>query len=118
MAQRSIVCIVPDLFVGLRIEEAGKVLGARVETVAPQDAAGLLGSLKPAVVVVDLAAPGLDLNALATVVGESGAALIGFYPHVDNVLRQKARSAGVAHIYPRSRFLRELRDILKQALGD
>ena len=112
-----ILAVVAELMVGVRIEEAGKSVGALVEVEeANADIGAQIRRVRPDLVVADLALEGLDLGALAAAARAAGAPLIGFYPHVDAELRRKARAAGIEKLYPRSRFLRELPEILRDAL--
>ncbi len=111
-----VLAIVTDLLVGVRIEEAAKGVGASAEAAGPEDAVRLIASTKPDLVVADLAIPGLNLQPLARAAREASVPLIGFYPHVDVALRQAAKDAGIRHVYARSRFLRELQQILREAL--
>jgi CheY-like chemotaxis protein len=114
---RVILALVPDLMLAVPIEETAKRLGARVETAGSKEAAATrLRSRGIDAVVVDLAIAGLDPAEIAVAAREAGASLIGFYPHVDAALRRKALHAGIEHIYARSRFLRELPAILREAL--
>ncbi|HEV8574950.1 MAG TPA: hypothetical protein VGR43_09615 [Dehalococcoidia bacterium] len=115
--EKVILAVVAELMVGVRIEEAAKSLGARVETgAAIGDVGGQILGVKADLVVADLALEGLDVDTLAAATRAAGAPMIGFYPHVDAELRRKARAAGVERLYPRSRFLRELPAILRGAL--
>ena len=115
--EKVIFAVVAELMLGVRIEEAGKSLGASVETGTVSGDFGVqIMGVKPSVVVADLAVEGLDIGALAAAARATGTPLIGFYPHVDTDLRRRARAAGVERLYPRSRFLRELPVILRGAL--
>lgn len=112
-----ILAIVNDLIVGVRIEEAAKGLGVQVETAGSmEEAAQSLKGQATDVLVVDLASVGPDLEKIAAAAREAGARVIGFYPHVDKALRQAAEGAGIERVYPRSRFLRELPQLLHEAL--
>jgi hypothetical protein len=100
----------------VRIEEAAKQLAATVVAVGSVDE--LRGELDSAdLIVADLAAPGVELEALAGAAKESGVPLLGFYPHVDVALRRAAARMGVERVYPRSRFLRELAALLQESLN-
>jgi CheY-like chemotaxis protein len=117
LGDRVIVALVPDLIVSVRIEEAAKTLGTRVETTDSMDEAfGRLRSAGMDVVVVDLAMAGLDIDGVATAAREAGASVIGFYPHVEVALRRAALDAGIEDVYARSRFLRDLPGILRERL--
>src|SRR6266542_5941776 len=99
--------------VGVRIEEAAKAIGRNVETVASCEEAGR--RLRSGVVgglVVDLAISGLDIDELVRGAREAPAWLIAFHPHVNVELRMAAQRAGIERVYPRSRFLRVLPEIL------
>ncbi len=112
-----IVAVVDDLMVGVRIEEAAKAIGTRAEAVSSYEEARR--SLRSGVVeglVVDLAISGLDLDELVREARQARAWLIAFYPHVNVELRRAAKRAGVERIYPRSRFLRDLPNILRERL--
>jgi CheY-like chemotaxis protein len=115
---KRILAIVPDLLIETRIEAAARAVDATVETVTAQEATERMGSSSPALVIVDLGAPGLDLEAIASAARQWKVRLAGFYPHVDVALRRAAKGAGVDHVYPRSRFLRELPAILRERLQD
>jgi len=112
-----ILALVDDLMVGSRIEEAAKALGMRAEAVSsPDEARQRLKSIAVDGVVVDLAMPRLNLDDLVRKAREAGAWLIAFYPHVSVELRRTAEAAGVEHVYPRSRFLRDLPKLLLERL--
>jgi len=66
------------------------------------------------VIVVDLAMPELDMEALAEAASARGVAIVGFYPHVDAALRRAAKAAGIERVYARSRFLRETATVLRE----
>lgn len=100
----------------VRIEEAAKQLDATVVAVGSVDELREMAGGAD-LIVADLAAPGVELEALAGAARESGAPLVGFYPHVDVALRTAAARAGVERAYPRSRFLRELPAILRTSLN-
>jgi hypothetical protein len=112
-----ILALVDDLLAGVRIEEAAKAIGKHAEAVTSwAEAHRSLQSDRLEGVVVDLAISGLDLEELVAVTRESGAPLIAFYPHVDAQLRRAAQRAGIQYVYPRSRFLNDLPNILRERL--
>ncbi len=103
--------------VGLRIEEAAKAVGTRVETASSgNEARQRLRSSAVEGLIVDLALSGLALEDLVRGASEADAWLIAFYPHVQVDLRRKAETAGVNRVYPRSRFLRDLPNLLLERL--
>ena len=112
-----ILAVVDDLMVGVRIEEAAKAIGRTAEEVPSwQEAGRRLRSGAVEGLVVDLAISGLDLDELVREAREARAWLIAFHPHVNVELRRAAERAGIEHVYPRSRFLRDLPKILLERL--
>jgi len=112
-AAPKIIALVPDLLVASRIQAAARSANAQVETVdTPGEALSRLEGDAARLLIIDLALPGLDLVALATAAQAAGAGIIAFGPHVDVALRQSALAAGIPHVYPRSRFLRDLPALL------
>jgi hypothetical protein len=85
----------PDLLFGSNVEGALRAAGHDVT----HDAGGDVD-----VVVVDLTADGLDVEALGA---RGDAATLGFYPHVDVDVRRRAEEAGFDMVVPRSRMNRE-----------
>jgi hypothetical protein len=105
--------------IAVQIGEAAKRTGAVMT------AAGSLEELRMELarqgadlIIADLAAAGLSLEALAAEATDSGVPLIGFYPHVNVALAREAREAGIQKAYPRSRFLRELVTLLQENLNE
>jgi AmiR/NasT family two-component response regulator len=113
---KRVLAIVPDLLIETRIEGAAKGLKATVETVSAQEAPNLIASTRPELVIIDLAAPGVEIEAVASAAREAQVSVAGFYPHVEVTLRRAAKGAGIEHVYARSRFLRDLPAILRERL--
>src|SRR5215216_3072829 len=90
-----VALLVPDLLFGSKVEGA---LSAAGHEVLRGDAQGV------DVLVVDLTADGVDVEALG---GRDDAATLGFYPHVDVETRRRAEAAGFDLVVPRSRMNRE-----------
>ncbi|TMF10025.1 MAG: hypothetical protein E6I38_05695 [Chloroflexi bacterium] len=112
-----ILAVVDDLMIGLRIEEAAKAIGRTAEAVSSGDEARQrLRSSAVEGLVVDLGMPRLDLDNLVREARQTGAWLIAFYPHVNVELRRAGERAGVERVYPRSRFLRDLPNLLLERL--
>jgi hypothetical protein len=112
-----ILAVVNDLMTGVRIEEAAKAIGNGAEAVDSWEEVGpRLRAEGMEGVVVDLAVSGLALDDLVREVAEAGAWLIAFYPHVNVELRRAAERAGVERVYPRSRFLHDLPNLLLERL--
>ena len=95
----------------VRIEATAQIQGIIVHTVSADEAATHAGDSRHRLVIADLAAV-RDLDALATAARGSGVTVVAYYPHVDAELRKAAKRAGIEHVYPRSRFLRDLPTII------
>ena len=108
---RTVLAVVSDLLIEVRIEAAAQLQGVALQTVAAEDAATHIGDSAHRLVIADLAVVH-DLDALAAAARRAGVAIVAFYPHVDTGLRKAATDAGIDYVYPRSRFLRELPKIL------
>ena len=112
-----VVALVDDLFFQAKILETAKQLGVELRTCStPEALAAEIAKSAPKLVVVDLNARGNPLAA-AERVRESGQpiALIGFLSHVQTDLAAQAAAAGFAEVMPRSKFTRNLPEILSQA---
>lgn len=113
----KIIAIVPELLVGVRIEEAAKRIGATVASVSSQEAAlARLAESGADLIVVDLGMNGLDLSAIVAGARAVGATVIAFGPHVDVDRRKAAQRAGIERVFPRSRFLKTLPTVLEDAM--
>ena len=104
-----IVAIAPDLMLGTRIQETLSAAGHEVSlaasaTEAPIDEAELL--------VVDV-----ERENPEAVVG-LGVPVLGFYPHTDAELRERADAAGVDLVVPRSRLAREMPQLVEGLLNE
>jgi hypothetical protein len=113
---RTIIALVSDLLIESRIEGAAQLQGLTVKTATPEEVGEMIRAVKPSLVIADLALPALDLGALTSAAGEEGVTIIGFHPHVEVELRRAAQRAGVEHVYPRSRFLRDMRKLIAERL--
>jgi hypothetical protein len=104
-----IVAIAPDLMLGTRIQETLSAAGHDVSLApsvneAPLDEAELL--------VVDV-----ERENPEAVVG-LGIPVLGFYPHTDTELRERADAAGVDLVVPRSRLAREMPELVDRLLSE
>jgi CheY-like chemotaxis protein len=113
----AVFVLVPDLFFRSKIAATGAAAAATpliletpelLERELPREAHSL--------VIIDLSAKSFDPMELAAKLrlraGPHRATLIGFYPHVDQLLRQRAVQAGYDYVLPRSVFSRHLSRIL------
>lgn len=103
-----IVAIAPDLMLGTRIQETLSAAGHDV-SLAPSAAEAPLDDAELLVVDVERENP-------EAVVG-LGVPVLGFYPHTDAELRERADAAGVDLVVPRSRLAREMPQLVAQLLS-
>lgn len=97
------------------ITEAARRLGipSAVAT-TPEAALASYRAARPTLVVVDLTLPG----AVALVEGwiADRTPMLGFYPHIDRDLRERALRAGLQRVVPRSAFFKRLPELLASTL--
>lgn len=111
------VAVLDDMFFASKIREAAKASGVDVEFIKSEYALhGFNPSEPPSLVIVDLAnksiAP-LDIIRLIKSSDKFGnARVIGYLPHVAKELALRVLDAGYDQVLPRSKFSRELADIL------
>jgi CheY-like chemotaxis protein len=112
---RYAVVVVPDLFFRTRIEDVARQIGVELVAVAADEILDTCRGRRPDVVVMDLTDPA-DTVRVATVLRADPATrdlpIVGFYPHVDVGLRERALAAGVTHVLPRSAFTRRIAELL------
>lgn len=103
-----VVAIAPDLLFASKIEETLTATGHDV-TLAPSVAEAPLDEAQ--LLIIDL-----ERENPEAVVG-LGVPVLGFYPHVEAELRQSAEAAGVDLVVPRSRFSREMPQLVDGLLS-
>ena len=103
-----VVAVVPDLMFASRVEATLAAAGHEVELASSPRAADF-GAAD--LVIVDLGE--IDPGSLA----DSAAPVLGFYSHVDVETRERAESAGVDLVVPRSRMAREMPALLDSLLS-
>src|SRR5258708_6093234 len=102
-----IAALVQDLILASRVRTSLEASGHEVE----QDT-GLPDELDGIDLVV------ADLDAVPPErLGELGVPVIGFYQHTDADMKTRADAAGLAMAVPRSRMVRELPELVEQALA-
>jgi CheY-like chemotaxis protein len=113
MAEPLVLGLVPDLMFSTQIERVLRHLGYRPEF-AP-DAAALLartGADRPALVLVDLGARGVDTAATIRALKDDPATrqvpVIAFGPHLDEAARTAAHSAGADAVVANSKLAFDL----------
>lgn len=94
-----VAVVVPDLLFGSRVQ--GGVQAAGHELVGPDS--------QPDLVIADVEV--VDPAAV------DGPRRLGFYPHVQPELKQRAEDAGFDLVVPRSRIARELPELVERLLA-
>ena len=102
-----IAALVSDLMLASRVRTSLEASGHEVEqdTEIPDELDG-----------IDLVVADLDVVAPEQL-GELGLPVIGFYQHTDVDTKTRAEEAGLTFAVPRSRMVRELPELVEQALG-
>jgi ABC-type sugar transport system substrate-binding protein len=109
----TILMLVPDLMFATRIEDAGKYLNYKVQSIAPnEDADAAIARTAPALVVVSLDAPNWE-NAVQAA-KRAGARVLAFGSHKNVEAMQTAKAAGCDEVVARSRMANELPNLLKK----
>lgn len=116
---RYAVALTDDMFFSSKIREAAKTNNVIVDFVKNPD--GLIDKLvshPPSLLVVDLNFKKLNpleiIKELKLTPGLKDIPVIGYLPHVEKDLKNKAVKAGCDIVLPRSRFSREVGEILKR----
>ena len=116
---RKIGCVVQDLGLSARIHATAKALGVEVVDVKPDDLLAWCREAKPDLVILDLHGAGDPIErarALKADPATRDIPLVGFYSHVDEVVRRAAGEAGIDRVMPRSAFTARLADLLSIGL--
>jgi DNA-binding NarL/FixJ family response regulator len=117
--KKKIIAVLDDLFFSSKIRQAAKTLDIDLEFVKKTD--GLkekVSSERPSLIIFDLnSRAGSPLEIIKSIKSASELKqipLIGFLSHVQIELRKEADRAGCDLVIPRSRFSRDLREILRK----
>ncbi len=117
--QTRVVAVLDDMFFSSKIKEAAKQAGVNLEIVKNTD--GLIESLSstlPNLIIVDLNSKKLNpMEVIKNIKATSelvGVTMLGYMPHVEEELKKQAVLIGCDVVMPRSRFSRELVEILKK----
>lgn len=116
---RRVVAVVSDLLFRTRIAETAKQAGVDFTAIPSGIALSALENQTPDLIVLDLADTGDPISlahALRASLATRSVPIVGFYPHVDNALRQRALAAGIPHVLPRSAFVAQMLEILQTGL--
>ncbi|MEM7009131.1 MAG: hypothetical protein AAF462_08365 [Thermodesulfobacteriota bacterium] len=115
--QTSVIAVLDDMFFASKIKEAAKQLALGIKVVKNVEAlnASAMTSI-PKLIIVDLNSNKIDPISLITDVKSNSklhnVTTLGYLPHVEKELGQRAIEAGYDIVMPRSRFVRELGQIL------
>lgn len=121
MAERNqspkILVVLDDLIFSSKIREAAKPLSIDLEFIkSPNGLSQKIESEKPSLLIFDLNSK--SCNPLETIKGLKSTPelkdipILGYLSHVQTELKDEAVKAGCDLVLPRSRFSRELREIL------
>lgn len=103
-----VVAIAPDLMFASKISETLAAAGHEVTI------CGLVSEAQPE--GADLVIADLDRVDPGAVTG-LGPPVLGFYPHTNAELRERAEAAGVDLVVPRSRMAREMPELVERLLA-
>lgn len=112
---RVIVAAIPDLMLATRVAEAARAAGITLVTTTLPELVERCRTHAPERVLIDLAAPGDPIAALAALRAEpklTAVPVVGCYPHVRDELRVAALAAGATFAIPRSAFTSQLAQVL------
>ena len=117
--QTRVVAVLDDMFFSSKIKEAAKHAGVNLEII--KNANGLIETLTnilPILIIVDLNFKELNpLGLIKDIKSKSELekiTTIGFLPHIEEQLKKDALETGYDIVMPRSRFSRELSQILEK----
>jgi hypothetical protein len=121
-----VLALTGDLLFGSRVQGSLTAAGHEVQLIAdePRLRARLGDPAKPtaAVLVVDLTDADLDGSRIVeslSLAGElTNTRTLGFYSHVDADARERAQSAGIDLVVPRSRMAREGAELVSRLAGE
>lgn len=115
MPTRHILMVVSDLFFATRIAETARTLGVEIESANPAGLVAACRARRPDLVVLDLMGSGDPIDAVRALRADAATEsieVVGFYPHVEDAVRQAALAARVTQVLPRSAFTKRLSELL------
>ena len=114
---RRVLAVIPDLFFATKVVATARAGGVELELASPQHAAEQVRRSPPALVLIDLHAAGAVALVVALKAVAPTVPVVGFYSHVETVLRQDALEAGADAALPRSRFVHKLAALLAHGIA-
>ncbi len=112
----TVAIIVPDLMFQSRISATADALGLTPTIADTPESVGAALAERPAVVVIDLQAAGIDVLATIRHAVANGAHVLAFGRHTDPATLRAARAAGASLAVPRSQLIEELPQLLESML--
>jgi CheY-like chemotaxis protein len=112
---RSVLAVVPDLFFSERIAGVARAAGVELTLVPPGQALARCAEARPALVLLDLHAPGDAAELIRTLKSDArtrAIPVVGFFSHVEIERRRTALAAGIDAALPRSAFFARLPALL------
>lgn len=116
---KRIIALVDDLLFSSRVREAARGLDLTLEFVRSQEGlAEMLNTKKPSLIILDLdSKSGSPLQMIRDIKSSADLKdipILGYLSHVKRELKEEAIRAGCDLVLPRSRFARDLREILNR----
>lgn len=120
-SEKNLLLVADDLFFSSRVESAAKALGAKLTKVRKlEELRGTVERTPPDLVIMDLASKTIDAQRafaeIRSLAGGEGIFCVGYLPHVERELAEGFRERGVDLVIARSKFSREMRDIIGERL--
>ncbi len=115
-AARRVLAVIPDMFFATKVAATAEAAGIALELTPPERAAERAGESSPALVLVDLHAPGSVALVSALKASAPALPVVGFFSHVETDLRRDALAAGADAVLPRSQFVARLAALLARGL--
>lgn len=118
---KKILAAIGDLFFTIKIRDTAKKMGLDVEFVKSDKDVLERAKSKPMLIILDLSFAALQpLKLIGKLKGSAETkpvSLIGYLPHVEGELKQKAHESGCDMVMARSAFSQNLPQILKRHAG-
>ncbi|HEX9665902.1 MAG TPA: response regulator [Thermodesulfobacteriota bacterium] len=117
--RKKVIAVLDDLFFSSKIREAAKTLDIELEFVKKPDGFNeKISSEKPSLIIFDLNSRAGDPLEIIKKIKSTGELkqipVIGFLSHAQIELKEEANRAGCDLVIPRSRFSKDLREILRK----
>lgn len=116
-SRNKIIAVMDDMFFSSKIRETGRTLGLNIEFIKNAD--GLIEKIefqKPSLLIFDLNSKACNpteiIKSLKLSPTLKDIPILGYLSHVQTQLKGEADKAGCDLVLPRSRFSKELKEIL------